>query len=1811
MQLRWSSLTGTPSRVWSLNETLSVAQKEDTETAARRFLNDNADLFRLRPDEVNELRLVRRDQSPHNGTTHLTLQQQVNGIEVFQSEFAIHLDRHGSIIATSGELIPGASARINPARPLLAATEALKLAAREADTEITAPVKSALWKNNANARQMLDQPAAFSRSVEARLVWFPVAADQLRLGWQFTLWMRETPDVYLMVIDAERGSLLYRYNLTNYEDPHGLVYNGESPRPNLPRSSDQPATVVREDLPFTATAYNGKEIFPAGDPHRDWWAGKAADALTSNNADVALDLNGDDVPDQPRLEIIQGNLSFPLIQPLEPVAISFQSAAQVNLFYWMNRWHDILYSCGFTEEAGNFQASNFGRSGFASDAIQADVQDGSGTNNANFTTPPDGESGRVQLYLWSGNPQLDSSFDQTVVLHELTHGLSNRLIGNATGLAGMQAGAMGEGWSDFFALALLAKEGDDPAAAWPIAQYVSNNYQRGLRRYPSSTNLAINPLTFGKLAGNSEIHAAGEIWCSALWELRAALIQKYGFSEGQRQSLQLIVDGMKLTPRNPTFIDARNAILLADRVNNGSASQCLLWQCFARRGLGYSAETLDVSDAAPREAFDTVPACSDSGTITLNKSSFLNGESVQITLADRNAIAPVSVHLASSVTGDKETITLSPDVEAPGTFRGAVRVVAGQARPGDGELQASIEAGDQLIASYDDTASANGSLVEVKTSAMVAREKTIFEDTVEQGNQGWIATGSWGITSARSVSHSHCWTDSPDGNYPNGSDTTLTSPLFDLSGINEVTLTMAHSFLLDQGLDSAIVEYSNNDGATWLRATAFTGTQAAFRQERIRLRGLDGQARGRLRFRLQSDAKENADGWYLDDIQLTGRSTNPSIISSDSENAPQLAAISPAFGAPAGGTAVTISGQNFTESADTVMTFDGLPALAVNVLSATTIKAITPPHSSGTVNVRISNRNGEAVLADGFTYFSGGNGEAPLLASLSPNSGSLRGGTVVTLFGANFTPETVVTFGTQKSLVTFINAHTLRVTTPAANASGLVDVMTSNGNQTAKLAAAFTYRNSTPPVVTVTSPGHGEVIAAGSAVNITWQSSADQGIVRHRIALCREAGTSVEVVYEIAADVSGAAQSFAWAIPSDLPLLDRARLRVSAIDADGTETAAFSTGFFALTRRWENAAQLPVTMQEFAVVSDGKFLYTVGGRANGEAATALDSLLRVDPNATRAIWRSTSLAPMPVGECGANAVYLNGRIYVPGGLSAKNQVLIRHQVYDIAANSWDQATDVPVAMTNFATTADEERGVYYVTGGTEASSLNMPVSKVRRFDPASNRWSELPPMNEARYGHEAALIDGRLYVAGGSGSSGVLTSGEVYDFSTGQWTAIAPLNHSRVFAQSATGTDTEGNPLWFLIGGWDSSQTLPRVEVYDLRHNRWLVLDDSFNLPTPRAWLGGATLGGYFYAVGGFVMAQVSGGGRLLISQRVNERMRVDGVIPISLNQAPVLAVPEAQIAVPGNETSFNVSANDLGSGVPVTMTANNLPPGAVFETHTATNNSAQGTLRWKATKADVGQVFTISFTASDGQISETKLVRVRVIEAQRLSAVNAADFSEGTLAADSIAAVFGTDLATSAQFAQTLPLPLELGGTRLTINGIATQLLFVSPTQINFIVPANVEIGTANIVVTSQAGAISFSTVKIATAAPGLFTNDATGRGDAAATATPDGVTYQVAPFDVLVNNRPNNLVLYGTGLRRAVATKQNNQIGLADLVTITIDGQPARVIYAGAQGQFSGLDQINLELPPKLAGSGERRVEIVLSVNGVKANRVTVQIR
>lgn len=1841
VQLRFNSFTGTPSRLYSFTQALSAPSSAAPAATAKTFLKRHADLFRLRAAEVEALTVAREYRTEHNGLTHLTLQQQISGIDIFQGDYALHLDRAGQIIAASGELFPEATPAATLTRPTLTADEALRRAAKYADTEIAGALKlktpargkeqSLRFANEAGAR-------AFGHEVEARLVYFPVAADQMRLAWEFTLWMAATPDVYLTIVDAEQGYLLYRHNLTQHcfeegvsssafrrvssvinplspkggttnlaanvealtaqAGPRGLVYLKESPRPNMPQSSNAPATVERQEMAFQAAPFNGVTIFQPSDPHYNWWAGQPSTGLVSNNTDTYLDRDANNRADEPRVNIADGNFSFAVDLSQAPTTENNQKAAQANLFYWVNRYHDILYQFGFNEAAGNFQTNNFGLGGQGNDAVQAEAQDGSGTNNANFSTPRDGSSGRMQMFLWtSANPQLDGDFDQGIILHELTHGLSNRLVGNAVGLSGLHGGGMGEGWSDYFSIVLLSAEGDDLDGNYAVGQYALNNYMSGIRRFSYSTSTSVNPLNFGDIMRSTEVHDVGEIWCNALLEARALLIRKYGFQEGQRQSLQLVVDGLKLTPANPTFIDARNGIMLADRVNNGGANQALLWQAFSKRGMGFDAVALDARDGQPLASFAQPPFVNDLGSLRFDQKTYLLGETVKILLGDRNAASP-RVRVRSSVTGDEEVLPMAAGAVFVGDFSASLRVVPGAATSGDGLLQASLAAGDKIVVTYDDANNGAGAPAQITAQTDIAGEKVLFEDTVERGNAGWSVTGTpaqtWAISEARAASGTRAWTDSPNGNYTAGTDAALVSPLLNLSRAGGVMLTFAHSYAFANGLDYGLVEYSLDDGQTWRRAAAFTGSQSSFTQARVALDGLAGAARARIRFRLR--AQSTNDGWTIDDMRIIARSSDLTFIPPPNQLAPLVVGVTPAFGSPNGNTQVTITGQNFTQDSDVKVFFDDRPAPTVRVLGSGTLVASTPAHPTGKASLRIETRYGAATLANAFTYHTAGSASGtPELVNLFPNSGATRGGTVVTIYGQNFTPDTLVAFGAQNARVTFVNTGTLRAVTPAATSAGAVDVTTSNGaSAQAKLTNGFNYTAPTPPTARVLAPDGGERFFTGATVTLRWQSADNRQVVRHRLAIVRDSSITT-----ISDNVAGEAQSFNWTIPTNFTDSNDVRIRVIAVDDEGAETEARSSNSFTIERRWQALPALPVVANRLAATADEQFIYAIGGRTSGSSSTSVTNVRRLNPTASQPAWES--LAPLPTALNAAEAAFINGKIYVPGGINQSVIVERNHFVYNIAGNSWGTLPAPPVSTYLYALAVDGERGVYFMSGGDNGA---ISVATVQAFDTRANTWSTLPPMPTPRLAHEALWFNGKLYAAGGVDAVGVSASGEVFDFNTQRWTSIANLNVARAFAYSTLGRDEMGQPIWLIIGGEDANgQALSSVEAYDFAANRWVLLDRSYNVPTARARGAAVTLGNVVYTIGG-------ASGTASIS--THERLALTGIALTNINQPPLVAIPAAQqIAIAGQELKFNVTAQDLGSSVPVTITAEGLPEGASFTFINETNNSARGLFRWTPSAADTGRSFTVNFTAGDGQLTDVKTVVISVVTASPLAAVNAANFSTGALAVDSIAAAFGNNLAPRVEMAQSLPLPLEMSGTSLTVNGIPAPLFFVSPTQINFVVPAGVEPGPATLVVSNGLGNYALGNVAIAAAAPALFTANATGRGEAAALATVDGVNFQRPPFDVLVGGRPNILLLFGTGLRRTPAANPNDDNGVAEAVTITIDGQAARVLYAGAQGTFAGLDQINVELPARLANSGQRSVEVVVTVNNVTANRVTIPIK
>ncbi|MCC9136079.1 T9SS-dependent M36 family metallopeptidase [Pontibacter silvestris] len=226
----------------------------------------------------------------------------------------------------------------------------------------------------------------------------------------------------------------------------------------------------------------------------------------------------------------------------------------------------------------------------------------------------------VSLKNDGSSPEIDGDFDNGIIAHEYGHGISIRLTGGPNNVACLNnAEQGGEGWSDWFGLMITMQPGDKSEKARGIGTYAQGQSTtgQGIRPAPYSTSFAINSYTYGATNNTSLAapHGVGFVWATMLWDLTWAMVDQYGFDKdvyygkgGNNMAMQLVIDGLKLQPCSPGFVDARDAILAADVQNYGGANQELIWKVFANRGLGYSA---DQGSSASRtdqlEAFDLPP----------------------------------------------------------------------------------------------------------------------------------------------------------------------------------------------------------------------------------------------------------------------------------------------------------------------------------------------------------------------------------------------------------------------------------------------------------------------------------------------------------------------------------------------------------------------------------------------------------------------------------------------------------------------------------------------------------------------------------------------------------------------------------------------------------------------------------------------------------------------------------------------------------------------------------------------------------------------------------------------------------------------------------------------------------------------------------------------------------------------------------------------------------------------------------------------------------------------------------------------------
>ena len=607
-------LTSTARSVSRLDGFLSGPSGRPAASIALDYLRAHQEVFGLDAAGISKL-VLRRDYVDIANTHHLSFIQAVGGIPVFGNGIQANVAGDGRLINVVGS--PVSALPATAGAPGIAADKAR--AAANASVEKT--TKAATMTVVGGPRRT----TRFSNGDQADLAYF-MTAGGIRLAWQ-TLTAPDSRELYTSIVDAESGKVLYRRSLV--ESDSGLAWD------NYPGAAKGGTQKSRN---LTAPGW-----LPNDSPRL---AGNVAHVYSDVNDDNAAQATEEITPSGRR----QFRFPFTNFNALNPnCSAQFQCSwdpktpnswqtnrAQnaVQVFYFLGNYHDHLRDApiGFTRSAGNFEAVD-------GDAVQGEIIDGANTanglpdsnhtDNANMATPPDGQAPRMQMYLFPDPAVADDPFipsnggdEADIVYHEYTHGLSNRLVVDALGnstLGNLQAGAMGEAWSDWYAMDFLNNEGFQADTAAPGDVRIGNYVGRGADLFrtqpmdcPVGTTSPRCPGTpgagpggytygdFGQIIGQPEVHADGEIWGETLWDLRGAL--------GSKLSESLVTRAMELSPANPSFLDMRNSILEADQVVNKGKANAKIWKVFAARGMGWFAGAVNGDDAAPVEDFSLPPA---------------------------------------------------------------------------------------------------------------------------------------------------------------------------------------------------------------------------------------------------------------------------------------------------------------------------------------------------------------------------------------------------------------------------------------------------------------------------------------------------------------------------------------------------------------------------------------------------------------------------------------------------------------------------------------------------------------------------------------------------------------------------------------------------------------------------------------------------------------------------------------------------------------------------------------------------------------------------------------------------------------------------------------------------------------------------------------------------------------------------------------------------------------------------------------------------------------------------------------------------
>ena len=631
------------------------------------FLQDNAADFGLVPADFQDYVVLSEYVSQHTRVTHLVLQQQHNGVLVENAVANVAIDNDGRILSAGANFVNGLESSSEPISfsPVINSIDAYQVVVSAVGGTIETNPYVTSTDGGVSQSQTLSGGGASAGDVSVELAYLPVSSGSVELAWKVQYLSSDGDAKYRGFVNAETGSLNYALDLVLHASYD--VYPLPGQHPDDTSVDTVTDSIVNLDAsPFGWHDTNGIVGAEVTDTRGNNVFAQGGDVGAFYNA------TGDRA---------EGGVDLIFSAPYDELAHSTTQenveAQALQSFYVMNVLHDVYHNYGFDEAAGNYQATNYTGTGLGGDQIIINVSDPDASPcNAYYVPAIDGEPGIIEMGFCNQTaPNRGTGMDSDVLIHEHGHAVHQRLaagpyLGIGSGAPLSQPRAMSEGYADFLPLWFQMDVNDTPEQAEYIGEY-SFGVPEGIRSQPYSYDMSVNPNTFdGFTAANiTGPYEGGEMWASTLFDLTWELIFKYGgtndasamelaFNEDIYQSvgrmpgafgglivppgipvtttlgmdsldyttgannlaLQLILDGMKLSPFASTFTTSRDAILAADTALTGGVNHDVIWKAFARRGLGYSSfPGLDESSLEVAAAYDLPPTPADiAGTVFID-----------------------------------------------------------------------------------------------------------------------------------------------------------------------------------------------------------------------------------------------------------------------------------------------------------------------------------------------------------------------------------------------------------------------------------------------------------------------------------------------------------------------------------------------------------------------------------------------------------------------------------------------------------------------------------------------------------------------------------------------------------------------------------------------------------------------------------------------------------------------------------------------------------------------------------------------------------------------------------------------------------------------------------------------------------------------------------------------------------------------------------------------------------------------------------------------------------------------------------------